>query len=143
MIAATSYAVGQVVWTILWLCLFFIEVWLTISIFIDIFRSHDLKGWQKALWVLLVLVLPLIGILAYFIVRGDEMRAHQQQARRDEEAVEDFLRRRHASGNGTDVSDQLSRLADLRRDGVISDDEFEQLKSRVMKQQSGSHRQSG
>jgi len=139
MIAATSYSVGQVVWTILWLCLFFIEVWLTISIFIDVFRSHDLKGWQKALWVLLVLVLPLIGILAYFIVRGDEMRAHQKQAQTDEEAVDDFLRRRH-SGDGTEVSDQLARLADLRRDGVISDDEFEQLKSRVMKQQSGSPR---
>ena len=99
MIAATGYAVSQAVWTILWLCLFFIEVWLTISIFIDIFRSHDLKGWQKALWVVLVLVLPLIGILAYFVVRGDKMRAHQRQDQRDEAAVEDFLRRRHAFGN--------------------------------------------
>lgn len=133
MIAATSYTVGQVVWTILWFFLLFIEVWLTISIFIDLFRSHDLKGWQKALWVLLVLVLPLIGILAYLIVRGDKMRAHQEQAQLDEEAVEDFLRRRHASGANEDLADQLSRLAELKRDGVISDEEFEQLKARVVK----------
>ncbi|HXY46223.1 MAG TPA: SHOCT domain-containing protein [Acidimicrobiales bacterium] len=138
MIAATTYGVGQVVWTILWFFLLFIEVWLMISIFIDIFRSHDLKGWQKALWILLVLVLPLIGILAYFIVRGDRMRAHQEQARSDEQAVDEFLRRRHAAGDGGDVADQLSRLDQLRRDGVISDEEFAQLKSRVIGHDSGS-----
>jgi len=136
--ATTTYGVGQVVWTILWFFLFFIEVWLMISIFIDIFRSHDLKGWQKALWVVLVLILPLVGILAYFVVRGDKMRAHQEQARLDEEAVGEFLHRRHTSGGGggDDVADRLSRLAELRRDGVISDQEFEQLKSRVIKQDS-------
>jgi len=137
MIAATTYGVGQAVWTILWFFLLFIEVWLMISIFIDIFRSHDLKGWQKALWIVLVLALPLIGILAYFIVRGDKMRAHQERARSDEQAVDEFLRRRHV-GDGGDVADQLSRLDQLRRDGVISDGEFEQLKSRVIKHDSES-----
>lgn len=132
-VATTHYGVGQVVWTILWFFLIFIEVWLSISIFIDLFRSHDLKGWQKALWVLLIIVLPLIGILAYFIVRGDTMRAHQQQARLDDEAVNDFLRRRHASGGDrSDVADQLARLSDLRREGVISDEEFDKLKSRLV-----------
>jgi hypothetical protein len=131
MIAATTYGVGQVVWTILWFFLLFVEVWLMISIFIDIFRSHDLKGWQKALWVVFVLVFPLVGILAYFIARGDTMRAHQQEAQLDEQAVGEFLARRHSSG-GANAADQLSRLADLKRDGVISDEEFEQLKSRVI-----------
>jgi hypothetical protein len=133
---ATNYGVGQVVYSILWFFLFFLEVWLAISIFIDVFRSHDLKGWQKALWILLVLVLPLVGILAYFIVRGDKMRAHQVQARQDEEAYADFLRQRH--GSGGDAADQLSRLATLKRDGVITDDEFERLKSRVVSQHSDS-----
>ena len=133
---ATSYGVGQVVYSILWFFLFFVEVWLMISIFIDIFRSHDLRGWQKALWVVLVLVLPLVGILAYFIVRGDKMRAHQLQERRDEEAFSEFLRRRQ--GSDRSVTDQLSRLAELKRDGVISDEEFEKLKARVIAQHSDS-----
>jgi Short C-terminal domain/Phospholipase_D-nuclease N-terminal len=132
---ATNYGVGQVVYTILWFFLFFVEVWLAISIFIDIFRSHDLRGWQKALWILFVLILPLIGILAYFIVRGDKMRAHQLEVRQDEEAYNEFLRRGRGSG---DAADQLSRLAQLRREGVITDEEFERLKSRVMDQHSGS-----
>ncbi len=133
---ATNFGVGQVVYSILWFFLFFVEVWLMVSIFIDIFRSHDLKGWQKALWVLLVLILPLVGILAYFIVRGDKMRAHQAQAGQDEEAVDELLRRRH--GAGGDATDKLSRLAELKRDGVITDEEFQKLKSRVMGQDSSS-----
>jgi len=67
---ATTFGVGQLVYSILWFFLFFVEIWLMISVFIDIFRSHDLKGWAKALWLLLVLVLPIIGILAYFIFAG-------------------------------------------------------------------------
>lgn len=126
---ATTYGVGQVVYTILWFFLFFVEIWLMISIFIDIFRSHDLKGWQKALWILFVLVIPLLGILVYFIVRGDKMRAHQMQAQQEEQAFRDF----RASGfGGSSVSSELSRLSELKRDGVISEAEFQELKSRII-----------
>jgi hypothetical protein len=131
-VLATSFGVGQVVYSILWFTLFFIEIWLMISIFIDIFRSHDLKGWQKALWVVLVLLLPLIGILAYMVARGDKMRAHESQARQSQEdAYRDYARQ--VSGTGSSPADELSRLAELKRDGVISEDEFQQLKSRVMR----------
>ncbi len=126
---ATTYGVGQVVYTILWFFLLFIEVWLSISIFIDVFRSHDLKGWQKALWILFVLVIPLIGILVYFIVRGDKMRAHQIQAQREEQAFRDF----QGGFGGSSPASELSRLSELKRDGVISEAEFQELKSRIVK----------
>ena len=133
--ATTTYGVGQVVWTILWFFLLFIEVWLMISVFIDIFRSHDLKGWQKALWVVFVLILPLVGILVYFIARGDKMRAHQlREQHEDEETFRDYIRT--TVGTSASVADELAKLAQLRRDGVISEDQFEQLKSRVIKQDS-------
>jgi hypothetical protein len=129
---ATTYGVGQVVYTILWLCLFFLEIWFSISIFIDIFRSHDLKGWQKALWVLLVLLVPIIGIIAYFIFRGDKMRVHQQQATQQyQDSVRDDSR--HVGDSGGTPTEQLSRLADLKREGVISEEEFQHLKSDIMK----------
>src|SRR5580658_10354003 len=83
MIAAT-FGVGQVAYSILWFFLFFIEIWLAISVFIDIFRSHDLKGWAKAAWIILVRVAPIIGILAYLLLRGDKMRVHQIQAAQDQ-----------------------------------------------------------
>lgn len=126
---ATTYGVGQVVYSILWFFLFFIEIWLVISIFIDIFRSHDLKGWQKALWILFVLVIPLIGILVYFIVRGDKMRAHQMQAQQEDQAFRDFQR---GGLGGSSPASELSRLSELKRDGVISEAEFQELKSRII-----------
>jgi hypothetical protein len=130
-VIAATFGVGQVLYAILWFFLFFIEIWLAISIFIDIFRSHDLPGWAKALWVVLVLVLPLIGILVYLIVRGDEMRAHQVQAEQDrEQSFREYVQQ--AAATGGSVADELSKLAELRREGVISENEFQQLKSRVM-----------
>ena len=133
MIAAT-FGVGQVVYSILWFVLFFIEIWLMISVFIDIFRSHDLKGWAKALWVLLVLVLPIIGIIAYFIFRGDKMRVHQMEAQQFHESSWDHAR--HTGDAGESPAQELSRLADLKRDGMITEDEFQLLKSHVMRQAS-------
>ncbi len=129
---ATVFGTGQVVYSILWFFLFFVEIWLMISVFIDIFRSHDLKGWAKAAWVLFVIVLPLIGILAYFIFRGNKMRAHQIQDRQD---LNRFYR--NAAVGGRSVVDDLSRLAELRREGVISEEEFQDLKSRVMSPNAG------
>lgn len=110
---ATTFGVGQVLYSILWFFLFFVEVWLMISVFIDIFRSHDLKGWAKALWIILVLVLPIVGILAYFIARGDKMRAHQNQAVTEQDnAFRDYVR--NVAGTPPSKADELSRLAVLR-----------------------------
>lgn len=129
MLAAT-FGVGQVLYSIFWFFLIFVEIWLMISIFIDIFRSHDLKGWAKALWVLLVLAVPFVGILAYVIVRGDKMRAHQvQEQRLADRSLREYVR--HAAGTGP-VADELTRLAQLRREGDISEAEYELLKQRLI-----------
>ena len=48
-------------------------VLILITVFIDIFRSADLSGSGKALWLLFVLLVPLIGVLVYLIVRGGSM----------------------------------------------------------------------
>jgi hypothetical protein len=129
---ATTWGDGQVVYSILWFFLFFIEVWLSVSIFIDIFRSHDLKGWAKALWVLLVFALPLVGILAYFIFRGDKLRAHQVQAAQDQqEYVRDYLQR---VGGGHSVADEISKLVELKNNGSITEAEFERMKAHVISQ---------
>ncbi len=130
---ATTWGDGQVVYSILWFFLFFIEVWLSISIFIDIFRSHDLKGWAKAAWIILVILLPLVGILAYFIFRGDKMRAHQVQAAQSQE---DYARQyiQNVAGTKPSVADEISKLVDLKNSGAITDAEFERLKAHVISQ---------
>jgi len=123
-----------VAYSILWFFLLFVEIWLLISIFIDIFRSHDLKGWAKAAWVILVFVFPIIGILAYLIFRGDKMRAHQVQATADQEAMfRHYLQ--HVTGGHSSKTEELERLAELRNRGDISADEFQQLKTEILSQE--------
>ena len=69
-----DWHVGEVLWTMLWFTIFFIWIWLAISVFIDIFRSHDMSGWYKALWILFIVVLPYLGIFVYLIARGGKMQ---------------------------------------------------------------------
>jgi hypothetical protein len=135
MIAAT-FGAGQVAYSLLWFFLFFVEIWLMISIFIDVFRSHDLRGWAKAAWIILVLVFPIVGILAYLIIRGDKMRAHQTEAQADSAAMfREYLA--HAGGGRISKVEELHRLAELRDRGYVSAEEFEGLKSEIMSQDSG------
>ena len=78
-LAASSYPLLNVFWTIFEIFLWVIWIWILIWIFIDIFRSRDLSGWAKALWFLFVLFIPLIGVLVYLIVRGGSMHERAVQ----------------------------------------------------------------
>lgn len=127
---ATTWGTGQVLLELLWFFLLVIEIWLMISIFIDIFRRHDMKGWLKAFWVVAVILVPLLGILAYLILYGDEMRVHAQQAATlQEHAVNEYIRK--AAGTYS-PAEELTRLDELRIKGVIDDAEFARLKAHIM-----------
>ena len=69
-----EFGTGQVFWSMLWFFLFFIWIWLLIVVFGDIFRSHDLSGWGKALWTIFVIFLPYLGVFVYLIARGHKMQ---------------------------------------------------------------------
>ncbi len=71
--ASSSYPVLNVFWTICEVFLWVLWFWILITVFIDIFRSPDLSGWDKALWFLFVLFIPVIGVLVYLIARGGSM----------------------------------------------------------------------
>ena len=125
-----SYPLLGAFWTILEIFLWVLWIWILIYVFIDIFRSHDLSGWAKALWFLFVLFIPLIGVLVYLIARGDKMheRAVRQVQQQDREARQYI---QEAAGSGT-PADQLTKLADLRERGVITADEFEREKAKIL-----------
>ncbi len=125
-----SYPVLGVFWTILMIFLWVIWFWILITIIIDIFRSHDLSGWAKALWFLFILFLPLIGVLVYLIARGGKMHEHQvQQAQVQEEQLRGYVQQ--AAGSPSSA-DQLAKLADLRDRGVITAEEFDREKAKVL-----------
>jgi len=131
-VAASSYPLLNIFWTIFELFLWIIWIWILIWIFIDIFRSHDLSGWAKALWFLFVLFIPLIGVLVYLIVRGGSMHERAvRDARQQDQEFRQYVQQA-AAGAPASTADQLSKLADLRDRGVISAEEFEREKAKVL-----------
>ena len=125
-----SYPILGVFWTIFMIFLWVIWFWILITIIIDIFRSHDLSGWAKALWFVFILFLPLIGVLVYVIARGGKMHERQvRQAQRQEEQLRSYVQ--EAAGSQSSA-DQLAKLADLRDRGVITDAEFDREKAKIL-----------
>ena len=72
-VVSSSYPALSIFWTIIEVFLLVLWFWILITIFIDIFRSPDLSGGEKALWFVFVLLIPLIGVLVYLIARGSSM----------------------------------------------------------------------
>ena len=125
-----SYPLLGAFWTIFEIFLWIIWIWILIYVFIDIFRSHDLSGWGKALWFLFVLFIPLIGVLVYLIARGNSMHERAvQEAQHQDREFRAYVQDAAGSGN---TADQLAKLADLRDRGVITADEFEREKAKVL-----------
>ena len=127
---AYDYPILGVFWTMLWFFLFFVWIWILITVFADIFRSHDLGGWGKAGWVILVVVLPVLGILLYLILRGGKMQERQMRsAARQQDEFRQYVQ--EAAG-ASDPADQVAKLADLRDRGVITEAEFQAEKAKVL-----------
>ena len=125
-----SYPVLGVFWTILMIFLWVIWIWILITIIIDIFRSHDLSGWAKALWFVFILFLPLVGVLVYLIARGGKMHEHQvRQAQLQEEQLRSYVQQ---TAGPQSSADQLAKLADLRDRGVITAEEFDREKAKIL-----------
>ena len=135
MVTLWEYSPGDVFLSMLWFFLFFIWIWLLISIFSDIFRSPDLSGWGKALWSLFVIVLPYLGVFCYLIARGKKMAEHAVDEENARDAafrgyVQDVVATTPAAGAPNGV-DQLATLASLKADGVINEEEFQRMKAKV------------
>jgi hypothetical protein len=127
-IAASTYTFGDGLLTALEFAFLFLWIWIAVGVVFDIFRSRDLSNSAKALWVLFIFVFPLIGVLGYLIVRGHTMHEHQARDQAQHEAFRQFTRTPHSGG----TADDLHKLADLRDRGVLTDDEFDRAKTKVL-----------
>ena len=123
---------GDLIWTTIWIFFLILFIWVFIMIVSDLFRDHKLSGWAKALWVLGLIIFPLIGSLVYLIARGEGMAERSASDQRQARAEFDSYVRATAASTGTAPVDDLTRLAELRNNGTISDAEFEAMKARVV-----------
>jgi ABC-type multidrug transport system fused ATPase/permease subunit len=104
-------------------------IWLAIMVFVDIFRSHDMGGLAKALWVIFVVIFPFLGIFIYIIARGGKMHERAEaEAARQQKAFNSYVR--HTAGSAN--ADELAKLADLRDKGVLTSEEFEAQKAKLL-----------
>jgi hypothetical protein len=104
-----TYTFGQALLTVLEIGLLILWIWMAITVVIDIFRSHDLSGWAKAGWLVLIFLVPLLGVLVYVIARNDKMKAHQVSDERQQEIA------------------SIAELEDLKDRGILTDQQFERV----------------
>ncbi len=127
---AYTYPLADLFGTMLGFFVLVIWFWLLIVIFSDIFRSQDMGGGAKALWVIFVIVLPFLGIFVYLIARGGKMHERAAaQAAKQQEAFDAAVKQ--AAGS-TSSADDLAKLADLKTQGVLTDAEFEAQKAKLL-----------
>jgi hypothetical protein len=119
----------DVFWAMLGLFLFFIWIWLLITLFADIFGNKDMSGGVKALWVLFLILLPLLGALVYLIANGTDM--HERQAKAvaaQEAAAKRYIQ--EAAGTGSSTADEIAKLKQLHDSGALTDAEFAAQKAK-------------
>jgi ABC-type multidrug transport system fused ATPase/permease subunit len=129
---ASSYPILDAFLTMLYFFLFIIWIWLLITVFVDIFRSHDMGGVPKALWVIFVIILPFLGVFVYLMARGGKMHERAANDAAQQQKAFDAYVKQAAGRSGDGVADQLTKLADLKTQGVITDVEFEAQKSKIL-----------
>ena len=130
MTLAYNYPILDLVWTMFMFFVFVLWIWLLIAVFMDIFRSHDLGGGMKAVWVFFIIILPFLGVLVYLIARGGKMHERQaQQVADQQKAFDSYIKQTAGSGS---TADDLAKLADLKSQGVLTDAEFEAQKAKIL-----------
>ena len=97
----------------------------------DIFRSKDLGGGGKTVWILFVIIIPWLGILVYVIARGKGMQERQiEQAQAMQQAQTEYIK--SVAGSSGSATDEIASAKSLLDSGAITQDEFNALKSKAL-----------
>jgi len=128
MLIAADYPFLDVLWTMIIFFCWVAWIWIVITVFMDLFRRHDIGGWGKAAWVVFVIVLPFLGVLVYLIAQHDGMRERSvEQAQAQQQAFDQYVR--EASGGS---AREIAKAKELLDSGAIDQAEFEQLKRKAL-----------
>jgi hypothetical protein len=121
---------GNFLWSLL--VIFFMVMYFMIlfQVIVDVFRS-DMNGFGKAMWLLFILILPLLGLLIYLITQHDKMAARGMRDMADANAEFD-ARVRAAAGSGGGAASEIAKAKQLLDSGAISQAEYDQLKARAL-----------
>jgi type VI protein secretion system component VasK len=124
MLLAAETTFLDVLWYSILFFFWILAIWIFIMIVSDVFRRDDLSGGKKALWIVFMIILPFIGVLTYIIVRP-KVTAQDVKLAAQAEAAQKAVA-------GVSTADELAKLNELRSQGVISHEEFEDLKKKAL-----------
>lgn len=132
---AYDYPLLGAFWTMLWIFLWVIWIFLLFRVFSDIFRDDALNGWAKAGWSIFAVVLPFLGVFVYLIARGKGMGEREvHQARARQHAFDSYVRET-AGTAGTakpSAAEELAKLSEIKARGDLTDEEFQRAKERIL-----------
>jgi len=130
MLAATSYPLLEVFWTMLIFFAFVVWIWILFTVFADIFRRHDIGGAGKTGWVIFVIILPYLGVFVYLIAehKGMTERAIEQQQQAKAQ-MDDYVR---TVASQSDPTEQIAKAKSLLDQGTITQAEFDQMKTKAL-----------
>jgi hypothetical protein len=130
LITASSYPFLNIFWDILIIFAWILFIWVAIVVFTDIFRRHDIGGWGKAGWVILIVLLPWIGVLIYLIANHSGMAdrsARETQAAQAQ--FDEYVRQTAGTGGAAGEIETAKKLLDS---GTISQAEFDAIKAKAL-----------
>jgi len=119
-----TWGTGSVIWTMAIFFFWMIYIWMFITVFADIFRRNDIHGGKKAMWIIFVIFLPLLGILIYMIARP-------KMTEQDKQLMEQAQASQHRAA-GYSAAEEIAKAQALKDSGAITDAEFQELKRKAM-----------
>src|SRR5512134_550689 len=129
MVLATEYPFLDILWTMIIFFAWVAWLWIVITVFMDLFRRHDIGGWQKAAWVVFVIVLPFLGVLVYLIAQHDGMRERSMKEAETQRAAFDQHVREAAGGSAAEIA----KAKELLDTGAITQAEFDAIKEKAIR----------
>jgi hypothetical protein len=127
---AADYPFLDVLWTMIIFFVWILWFWLLFTVFVDIFRRHDLSGWGKAGWLIFCIVLPFLGVFVYLISQHEGMANRNLDTAKAQQAQFDQAVREAAGSGG--AAAEIARAKELFDSGAISQSEFDALKQKAL-----------
>lgn len=105
--------------------MFFVWIWLLITIFSDLLSRHDVSAFGKVIWVIVLIILPYIGIFAYILTQSSGMAERRQ-------AQIKHAQKELRQAAGISPADEIEKLGRLKSSGAISSAEYDRLRARYV-----------
>jgi hypothetical protein len=123
-VGTASFGFWDVIWSMIALFFWFMAIWIFVAIFGDIFRRNDLSGAMKAVWIIVLIILPFLGALIYMVARPKVTAQDVELMTRAEAAAK--------AAAAVSPADEIAKLEQLKASGAITEPEYQALKAKAI-----------